>query len=253
LKLSKLLIAIFLTIILTSCSFLSDREVELILKYEVGDKFIISTEILGGDNAIYHINQNMEAQVEIIGLEDSIYTMDLELLNVQSTIRAGGVNVHYDSKENKPASKMTKEERQMHSEFKDFYGRKVEFQMNSKGEKTSRFKDKDGRVVRGNPLDLETIIIPFPEIKVKEGSTWSTEAKTSLFSSSSNTYEVVNLGYSEVQINSKTYLSGLAGMLKSKYASGEYIVNRETGNLKLGTLNMELKGGGKLRVTYKIK
>lgn len=233
---------IYTVLLFSSACSNSSENIDLELKYNKGDEFIIVTTTEATSPDISY-NSYEELKFIVDSITKQGYVMRLNVVEIKNESTINGKKETYNSSKNE--SEMSEQEKEMHEEFRSTLDAIWKFGMNRKGKITSPFQYIDGTPTE-LPLDMENIQIVFPSKSLQVGSTWTNEKENQLTSAkTSSTYTIKSITADKITITVEAKIGGVKGLINDSKATGEYILDRKSNMLISGKLEMKLATGGK--------
>lgn len=247
----KIYLALIIATALFSCHK-NEESVLLRLKYKKGDEktFVIEQNASGSAYVNIHFQTQIAFTVDSVIKNGTEIIMIARLKSLKSDTKTGETIEHYDSND-KPQD-MDEAAKEMDAKLQSSLNSYFDISFNDRGEVVKPFSASLKGV--GEPIAPTDVQLVYPEQKVKIGDTWSDERENKLLSTTNKfTYAISDITKDNVIIHVAALIQGFKSLAKDANAEGEYIINRQNGQLISSRLDLPMMGGGRAVLSVSVK
>lgn len=217
------------------------------LKPKVGDKqnLMVTLNMKSEDDDELNVNMISKIDMGVVNREDSVFTYELKYKSIKMNIRAGVMEMEFDSdsKEQNPMGSI------LSGQMKGLLENPVLMKMDQMG-RVLEFK-LPGNFTSDQTGDLGSVTLPLPEHAVGVGDSWTADRPLEGLGNMEMNMTLEKITVDFVQIKTTGFLN------KDDEGSafeGTYKLDRKTGFTKDGLMKMNLsKEGKKMDMTIEFK
>jgi|GEM_PF-878104 len=184
------------------------------------------------------VNMVSKMDVSVVDQQDTVNTFEMRYKSMKMSIRAGAMEMEYDSESNEQNSMSAILDGQMKALLEkpvfmkmDQMGRLIEMHL-------------PGNITKEQTGDLSSFAVPLPEQAVGMGDSWTAKKQVENYGELDMTMTIDKITVDAVQIKVKGFINTNDGENPSEI-DGVYQLDRKTGMTKDGQMNMQMNMTGK--------
>lgn len=240
-----LLIAVF------GCNSKSGPAIDLKLNLQKGDSFTMITQAVTSQNPSISYTQFTETKYVVDSVMNDAYHLKVYLVRTKSEITQDGKVDGYDSQ--KDESTMTQDELLIHNQFKEVLSHPVNMTMTKNAMINGPITYDNGNEITDGILDVKNITLNYPSTPVRVGDAWEKEQVDKLTQVKvTDKFTVTKITDNEVTLAVKMNMKGAGGMLDNE-GDGDYTIDRKTGKIISGEIDLKMQANGNLKITISQK
>lgn len=247
----KTLIYLFFLAAMIACNSKTGPAIDLKLNLQKGDSFTLVTQAVTSQNTAISVTQFTETKYVVDAVTADAYKLKAYLVRTKTEITQDGKTDGYDSE--KDEASMTPQEMEIHNQYKQALTHAMNVTMGKNDMINGSATYDDGGTVPSDILDSKNITLNYPATPVKVGDEWQKEMTDEFTKIKvTNKYTLKAFTDKDATIGVKMSMKGAGGMLDND-GDGEYTIDRKTGEIIKGNIDLNMQSNGSLRISVSQK
>jgi len=228
-----------------------NENIQLLLNLPIGSEQIIIHETKTTGSLI-SLDLYKELSLKVNSFNHNIYQYSLDLNVVKSRSTINGKTEIYDS--TKDESKMTEEEINIHSRYEEMLDSNFKISTDKYGKVIRPFSFTSGKLAPEGLFEFANYQLVYPYKNLTLGSKWESQRKHPVSNMTIQvTHELKHISEDKLYIGANHVIPSDQKLMNSNTIFGDYIINRQTGQLIEAKLTMKLQTGGVITNTFALK
>jgi len=234
---------IFISLFLINCE--PKEEITLQLNLKKGNTFNMRKEMRANSGELMKFNNlnEIKFRVDSIG-SDHQYFMSVKILKIKEDFTMQGERDYYDSSKN--PERMSRSEKLSHEENLPYLNAEFKTVIGKHNEVIEDVGTDSYLPIDSQIINLIHTQIPYPDHPIYVGYSWEKDGVNEFLDTKiKHKFTLTKIEEKTVTITVKNEMEGVKGFLKDMTATGTYKIDRQTGLINHGSLEMPLQTGGK--------